>query len=110
MSHRVLRFLLAGSVAAFAAACHTSSPQQLVNGDAASQVYVAPGHYDEFYAFLSGGYSGNVTVYGLPSGRLLKTIPVFSQFPENGYGYSEETKAMLQTTFGVMPWDDTHHA
>jgi nitrous-oxide reductase len=110
MSHRVIRFLLAGSVAASAAACHTSSPQQLVNGDAASQVYVAPGHYDEFYAFLSGGYSGNVTVYGLPSGRLLKTIPVFSQFPENGYGYNEETKAMLQTTFGVMPWDDTHHA
>ena len=109
MSHRSLgsRFLII--IAALAAACHTSTPQQLVSGDAAAAVYVAPGHYDEFYAFLSGGYSGNVTVYGLPSGRLLKTIPVFSQFPENGYGYTEETKAMLQTTFGVLPWDDTHH-
>jgi nitrous-oxide reductase len=82
----------------------------LVTGDAASKVYVAPGAYDEYYAFMSGGFSGQVTVYGLPSGRLLKTVPVFSQFPENGYGYTEETKAMLQTTQGFIPWDDTHHA
>ena len=76
---------------------------------AASKVYVAPGSYDEFYSFMSGGYSGNVTVYGLPSGRLLKTIPVFSQFPENGWGYAEESKGMLQTSFGFIPWDDAHH-
>ncbi|MGD2123373.1 MAG: Sec-dependent nitrous-oxide reductase [Gemmatimonadota bacterium] len=77
--------------------------------DAASAVYVPPGEYDEFYAFMSGGFSGNVTVHGLPSGRLLKTIPVFSQFPENGYGYSEETKGMLETSWGFIPWDDSHH-
>lgn len=58
---------------------------------------------------MSGGFSGQVTVYGLPSGRLLKTIPVFSQNPENAYGYSEETKAMLNTTHGFVPWDDSHH-
>ncbi len=79
------------------------------SGDAASKVYVAPGDYDEFYAFMSGGFSGNVTVHGLPSGRLLKTIPVFSQFPENGWGYSEETKAMLMTSDDFQPWDDAHH-
>ncbi len=79
------------------------------SGDAASKVYVAPGDYDEFYAFMSGGFSGNVTVHGLPSGRLLKTIPVFSQFPENGWGYSEETKDMLMTSDGFQPWDDAHH-
>ncbi|MBT8375985.1 MAG: Sec-dependent nitrous-oxide reductase, partial [Bacteroidia bacterium] len=56
-----------------------------------------------------GGYSGNLTVYGLPSGRLLKEIPVFSQFPTSGYGYSEETKAMLNTSFGFVPWGDAHH-
>ena len=78
-------------------------------GDAAARVYVAPGEHDEFYSFMSGGFSGQVTVYGLPSGRLLKTIPVFSQFPENGWGYAEETKAMLETTFGFVPWDDSHH-
>ncbi len=89
--------------------CKAPAPQDLVNGDAAKAVYVAPGQYDEFYAFLSGGFSGQVTVYALPSGRQLKTIPVFSQFPENGYGYNEETKPMLETTFGTVPWDDTHH-
>ncbi|HSM07172.1 MAG TPA: Sec-dependent nitrous-oxide reductase [Longimicrobiales bacterium] len=76
---------------------------------AAQAVYVAPGEYDEFYAFMSGGFSGQVTVMGLPSGRLLKTIPVFSQFPENGWGYAEETLAMLETSHGFVPWDDAHH-
>lgn len=78
-------------------------------GDAASQVYVAPGEYDEFYAFMSGGFSGQVTVHGLPSGRLLKTIPVFSVDGEKGYGFNEETKPMLNTSFGFVPWDDSHH-
>jgi nitrous-oxide reductase len=84
------------------------SPRQMA-GDAAARVYVAPGEHDEFYAFLSGGFSGQVTVYGLPSGRLLKLIPVFSQHAENGWGYSEETRAMLMTSHGFVPWDDSHH-
>jgi nitrous-oxide reductase len=87
--------------------CQTT--QQGGRAEAALSVYVAPGEYDEFYFFASGGFSGNVTVHGLPSGRLIKTVPVFSQFPENGYGYSEETKEMLNTTFGLIPWDDAHH-
>ncbi len=78
-------------------------------GDAASRVYVAPGQHDEFYAFLSGGFNGQLGVYGLPSGRMLKVIPVFSQHAENGWGYSEETKPMFETTFGFIPWDDLHH-
>lgn len=78
-------------------------------GDAASKVYVAPGSYDEFYAFMSGGFSGQVSVYGLPSGRLFRVIPVFSQDPEKGYGYSEETKNLLMTSHGFVPWDDAHH-
>lgn len=81
----------------------------ILGSDAASQVYVAPGEYDEFYAFMSGGFSGQVSVYGLPSGRLLKIIPVFSVDAEKGYGFNEETKGMLQTSFGFVPWDDSHH-
>lgn len=52
--------------------------------DAASKVYVKPGEHDEFYGFFSGGFSGQLSVYGLPSGRLLKVIPVFSQDAEKG--------------------------
>lgn len=98
------------AVALLAFACATrQSSTGLVAGDAAKAVYVAPGQYDEFYAFMSGGFNGQIGVYGLPSGRRLKTIPVFSQYPENGYGYSEETKPMLNTSYGFIPWDDTHH-
>jgi nitrous-oxide reductase len=80
-----------------------------LDGNLAEKVYVAPGEHDSHYAFLSGGYSGNLTVYGLPSGRMFKEIPVFSQFPTNGYGYSEETKPMFETSYGFIPWDDSHH-
>jgi len=89
--------------------CKMKNTESAVSGDAASKVYVAPGKYDEFYNFVSGGFNGQVSVYGLPSGRLLKVIPVFSLNPENGYGYSEETKEMLKTTAGYVPWDDQHH-
>lgn len=77
--------------------------------DVAGKVYIAPGKYDEFYAFMSGGFSGQVSVQGLPSGRVFKVIPVFSVNAENGYGFSEETKAMLMTSYGFVPWDDSHH-
>ncbi|MEX0895279.1 MAG: Sec-dependent nitrous-oxide reductase, partial [Balneolaceae bacterium] len=79
------------------------------SSDAAQKVYVAPGEHDEFYGLFSGGYSGQMTVYGLPSGRHIYTIPVFSQAPVNGYGYSEESKPMLETSHGFIPWDDAHH-
>jgi nitrous-oxide reductase len=80
-----------------------------LTSNAAERVYVPPGQYDEFYAFLSGGFSGQLAVYGIPSGRLLKVVPVFSQDPEKAYGYNEETKPLLNTTHGFIPWDDTHH-
>jgi len=76
---------------------------------AAEKVYVAPGEYDEFYAFVSGGFSGQLSVYGLPSGRLFKVIPVFSVDAEKAYGFNEETKPMLNTSYGFIPWDDSHH-
>jgi nitrous-oxide reductase len=87
----------------------SEAPAVASTSDAAQRVYVAPGKYDEFYAFMSGGFNGQVGVYGLPSGRLLRLIPVFSQNAENGYGYSEDTRNMLMTSYGFVPWDDAHH-
>ena len=86
-----------------------SNKQGALTGNAAEKVYVAPGEHDEFYAFISGGFSGQLAVYGLPSGRLFKVIPVFSQDAEKAYGYNEETKPMLNTSHGFIPWDDSHH-
>lgn len=94
----------------FAASCGGNKEKKsVVTGDAASKVYVAPGKLDEFYSFLSGGFSGQLSVYGLPSGRLLKIIPVFAVNAENGWGFTEETKPMLTSTHGFVPWDDSHH-
>ena len=96
--------------AVLVSACSFNGGKQgALSGNIAERVYVAPGEHDDYYAFLSGGYSGNLTVYGLPSGRMLKEIPVFSQFPTSGYGYSEESKPLLNTSHGFIPWDDLHH-
>lgn len=89
--------------------CKPKNAGNAVSDDAASKTYVAPGKYDELYNFVSGGFSGQLSVYGLPSGRLLRVIPVFAVDPEKGYGYSEETKPMLNTSHGIVPWDDLHH-
>lgn len=93
--------------------CNNSESSQDQGGalgsNAAEKVYVAPGEYDEYYAFISGGFSGQLSVYGLPSGRLFKVIPVFSQDAEKAWGYNEETKPMLNTSHGFVPWDDSHH-
>jgi len=80
-----------------------------LQGNIAAKSYVAPGEKDEFYAFLSGGFSGQLAVHGLPSGRLFKIIPVFSLDGEKAYGFNEETKPMLNTSYGFIPWGDAHH-
>ncbi|ABS24462.1 Sec-dependent nitrous-oxide reductase [Anaeromyxobacter sp. Fw109-5] len=72
---------------------------------AAQKTYVAPGDLDEYYMFSSGGHSGQVFIYGLPSMRHLATIPVFAPYPATGYGFDDETKEML----GKLTWGDVHH-
>lgn len=72
---------------------------------AAEKTYVAPGDLDEYYMFSSGGHSGQIYVYGLPSMRHLSTIPVYTPYPATGYGFDDESKAML----GGLTWGDVHH-
>ena len=62
---------------------------------AAQKTYVAPGDLDEYYMFSSGGHSGQIYVYGVPSMRHLSTIPVFTPYPATGYGFDDESKKML---------------
>ncbi|ANE50871.1 Sec-dependent nitrous-oxide reductase [Flavisolibacter tropicus] len=112
MSHSSTKFLINTALVVAAAStmysCKPKSAEAAATGDAA-KAYVAPGKYDEFYNIVSGGFNGQMSIYGLPSGRLFRIIPVFSQFPENGYGFSEETKPLLNTSHGFVPWDDLHH-
>lgn len=73
--------------------------------EAAQKTYVAPGDLDEYYVFKSGGHSGQVYVYGIPSMRHISTIPVFTPYPATGYGFDKESKEML----GGFTWGDAHH-
>jgi nitrous-oxide reductase len=107
-SKRILMILLA-AVALQWMSCKPKGASNAAVSGSAEKAYVAPGKYDEFYNFVSGGFSGQMSVYGLPSGRLFRVIPVFSVDPEKGYGYSEESKPMLMTSNGFVPWDDLHH-
>ncbi len=110
MKNAIKIAVLTGLIAASGLqSCKQKNIASAVSGDAASKVYVAPGKYDEIYNFVSGGFSGQMSVYGIPSGRLLRVIPVFSTDPEKGWGFSEETKPMLNTSHGMVPWDDLHH-
>lgn len=106
-------FIAGLSIAGLALFFNACKPRNIggsVNmGDAASQVFVAPGQHDQFYNIISGGFNGQMSVVGLPSGRVFRVVPVFSVNPESGYGYTEETKAMLNTSHGFVPWDDLHH-
>jgi nitrous-oxide reductase len=79
---------------------------------AAVKTYVPTGRRDEFVAFSSGGQSGQVIVYGIPSMRILKYIAVFTPEPWQAYGYDDESKAVLaqgRMNGRDITWGDTHH-
>jgi nitrous-oxide reductase len=101
--------LAAMVVGALLPGCKPKTPGQVGVGDAAIKAYVPPGQHDEFYNIISGGFNGQMSVVGLPSGRVFRVVPVFSVDAEKGYGFSEETKPMLNTSHGFVPWDDLHH-
>ena len=97
--------VIASFAVAHLAGCAAKGGAPGVNASAAEKVYVKPGEYDKYYAFFSGGHSGQVFVYGIPSCRHITTIPVFTPEPAKGYGYDEESKAMLKG----FTWGDAHH-
>ena len=76
-----------------------------INKSKAEKVYVPYGELDDYYMMASGGHSGQLLVYGVPSMRKIRTVPVFTPDPATGYGYDKETKAMLDG----YTWGDFHH-
>ena len=81
---------------------------------AAAKTYVPTGGRDEFIAVSSGGQSGQIFLYGIPSMRILKYIGVFTPEPWQGYGFDDESKKILDKG-SLMPngqrvhFGDTHH-
>ncbi|MGB5726534.1 MAG: cytochrome C, partial [Thiogranum sp.] len=79
---------------------------------AAAKTYTPTGGRDEYLAFSSGGQSGQVIVYGIPSMRILKYIGVFTPEPWQGYGFDDESKAVLRQgniQGKEINYGDTHH-
>ncbi len=78
----------------------------------AAKTYNPTGGRDEFVVFSSGGQSGQMLVYGVPSMRILKYIAVFTPEPWQGYGYDEDSLKVLRQgniRGREINWGDTHH-
>ncbi|MCP4673387.1 MAG: cytochrome C, partial [Desulfobacula sp.] len=81
---------------------------------AAAKTYTPSGKIDEYVVFSSGGQSGQVIVYGVPSMRILKYISVFTPEPWQGYGYGDDESMDIIYNQGsirgkTITWGDTHH-
>jgi len=79
---------------------------------AAAKTYTPSGGRDEYLAFSSGGQSGHLMVYGIPSMRILKYIAVFTPEPWQGYGFDDESKKVLaqgKIMGKDITYGDTHH-
>ena len=79
---------------------------------AAAKTYTPTGMYDKYVVFSSGGQSGQVIAYGVPSMRILKYIAVFTPEPWQGYGYDVDSKKVLRQgniRGREINWGDTHH-
>ena len=79
---------------------------------AAAKTYTPTGKYDPYIAISSGGQSGQLIVYGVPSMRILKVIGVFTPEPWQGYGFDKESQEILdggKVLGRDIRWGDTHH-
>jgi nitrous-oxide reductase len=83
--------------------------------EAALRTFVPPGKYDDFVMITSGGHRGTIMLYGIPSMRLLKEIPVYA--PDSWQGWNqgdvESAEVTKQGSWGdglpVQTWGDLHH-
>jgi len=83
--------------------------------EAALKTFVPPGKHDEFMMITSGGHRGSILLYGIPSMRLLKEIPVYAPDTWQGWGQGDTDSAevLKNGSFGkglpVQTWGDLHH-
>lgn len=83
--------------------------------EGALKAFTPPGKYDDYVMVSSGGQSGNLYLIGVPSMRLLKTIPVFTPESWSGYGQGADWSEKIldegssDKQARELEWGDTHH-
>ncbi len=87
----------------------------VAEAEGALKAFTAPGKYDDYIIVSSGGHSGNLHLVGVPSMRLLKTIPVFTPESWSGYGQGADWSETIldegssDKQAAELKWGDTHH-
>jgi len=122
MKHKLnkLSALLLGSAVAASTAFGASELEKVMKDRglsqadllAAAKTYTPSGGRDKYIVFSSGGQSGQMMAYGVPSMRILKYIAVFTPEPWQGWGYDDDTKKILaegNIRGHKITWGDTHH-
>ena len=117
---KISSLLLSGAITATVAGAAESSLQKVMKERGlseqdvvrAAKTYNPTGVKDKYVIFSSGGQSGQVIVYGVPSMRILKYIAVFTPEPWQGYGYDKDSLKILRQgniRGREINWGDTHH-
>lgn len=90
----------------------TAAPETrgFVGGAGSTEIH--PGQLDTHYGVWSGGHTGDARILGIPSGRELHRIPGCCPDPMVGWGWTNESKAVMGTKpDGTLEFTtgDTHH-
>lgn len=122
LSRRAFLGTAALSGAAVVSATHIGNAladtKKAPNGQSA---HIEPGELDQYYAFNSGGQSGEIRIMGLPSMRELMRIPIFNICSATGWGITNESRQIMRANLtpetlafadslgGILPNGDAHH-